>query len=291
VTEPILASRSFGAQGMVAPLREAMVKRPGAAFGLAFEDPAHGFVHPVDLARAQAEHDGFADTLRRLGVVVHELGVETYDPDLVYTFDASLVTDRGAILLRSGKANRLGEEAVHAAWYEARGIPVIGAIEAPGTVDGGDTFWVDHETLCIGRTLRTNPSGAKQLAAIWGGTVHLFDVPYAAGPDKLIHLLSLLSPISDDLAVVYLPLLPVGLWQLLEERGVTMVPVPAEEFETLGPNVLAARPGVVVMAAGNPITAGRLRDRSVEVHEVALAEVGVNGSGGPTCLTRPILRA
>jgi N-dimethylarginine dimethylaminohydrolase len=275
---------------MVAPLREVMVKRPGAAFDVAFEDPAYGFLHPVDLSRAQAEHDGFADTLRRLGVAVHELGVETYDPDLVYTFDASLVTDRGAILLRSGKANRRGEESVHAAWYEARGIPVIGAIEAPGTVDGGDTFWVDHETLCIGRTLRTNRLGGEQLAAIWDGDVRIFDVPYGDGPAKLIHLLSVISPVADDLAVVYLPLMPVGLWQLLNERGVTMVPVPAEEFDTLGPNVLTIRPRVVVMAARNPITAGRLRHEGVEVHEVPLDEVGVNGSGGPTCLTRPILR-
>ncbi len=287
---PETAARTYGAQGMVAPLREVIVQRPGEAFGRAFDDAAHGFFRPVDLPRAQAEHDGFVNTLREMGVVVRELGVETDDPDLVYTFDASLVTDRGAVLLRSGKANRLGEEAVHAAWYEARGIPVIGAIEAPGTVDGGDTFWVDSETLCVGRTLRTNRLGGEQLAAIWGGDVRVFDVPYGDGPEKLIHLLSVISPVADDLAVVYLPLLPVGLWELLRERGVTMVPVPPEEYDSLGPNVLAIRPRVVVMAAGNPVTAGRLRDHGVEVLELPLDEVGANGSGGPTCLTRPILR-
>ena len=236
VTAPSSSTRSFGAQGMVAPLREVLVKRPGPAFGVAFEDPAHGFLRPVDLSRAQAEHDGFVDTLRGLGVVVHELGVETYDPDLVYTFDASLVTDRGAILFRSGKANRLGEEAVHAAWYEARGIPVIGAIEAPGTVDGGDTFWLDQETLCIGRTLRTNRVGARAAGGHLGRRRALLRRALRrSGPEKLIHLLSLVSPVADDLAVVYLPLLPVGLWQLLEERGVTMVAVPPEEFDSLGP--------------------------------------------------------
>ena len=284
-------ARSYGAQGMVAPLREALVQRPGEAFGRAFEDPAHGFLHPVDLQRARAEHDGFAATLRGLGVVVNELGVETEDPDLVYTFDASLVTDRGVILLRSGKANRVGEETFHAAWYKAHGIPVIGAIEAPGTVDGGDTFWIDSETLCIGRTLRTNRSGREQLAAIWGGDVRFFDVPYGDGPEKLIHLLSVISPVDDDLAVVYLPLLPVGLWEMLRERGVGMISVSPEEFDSLGPNVLAVRPRVVVVAAGNPMTAKRLREHGVEVHEVPLDEVGVSGSGGPTCLTRPILRA
>ena len=283
-------SERFGAQSMVAPLREVLVKRPDAAFGHAYREPAHGFLRPVDLPRAQAEHDAFVDLLRRLGVIVHELGVETIDPDLVYTFDASLVTDRGVIQLRSGKPNRRGEESVHAAWLEAKGIPVLGAIEAPGTVDGGDTFWIDPETLCIGRTLRTNQAGGEQLAAIWGGETRVFDVPYGDGPAKLIHLLSLISPVADDLVVVYLPLLPVGLWQLLQERGIGLVEVPREEFESLGPNVLTVRPGVVIMAAGNPITAGRLRGQGVEVHEVPLDEVGVNGSGGPTCLTRPILR-
>jgi len=275
---------------MVAPLREVLVKRPGPAFGSAFDDPAFGFLRPVDLPRAQAEHDGFVGTLRDLGVIVHELGIETYDADLCYTYDASLVTDRGAILLRSGKACRRGEESSHAAWFEARGIPVMGAIEDPGTVDGGDTFWIDHETLCIGRTLRTNRAGGEQLADIWGGEARFFDVPYGDGPAKLIHLLSLVSPVDDDLAVVYLPLLPVGLWELMRERGVTLVEVPPEEFDTLGPNVLTVRPRVVVMATGNAVTAGRLREAGVDVHELPLGEVGVNGTGGPTCLTRPILR-
>jgi N-dimethylarginine dimethylaminohydrolase len=273
---------------MVAPLREVMVKRPGQAFGSAFDEPAHGFLRPVDLPRAQAEHDGFVATLRQLGVVVHELGIETHGPDLCYTFDASLVTDRGAILLRSGKATRLGEEAAHAAWFEARGIPVIGAIEPPGTVDGGDTFWIDHGPLHR-RTLH-EPRGGEELAAMWGGDVRSFDVPYGQGPEKLIHLLSVISPVADDLAVVYLPLLPVGLWEMLRERGISLVEVPPEEFDSLGPNVLTVRPRVVIMAAGNPVTAGRLREQGVDVHEVPLDEVGGNGSGGPTCLTRPILR-
>ena len=282
--------RTFGAQSMVAPLHEVMVKRPGPAFGRAFDEPTHGFLRPVDLPRAQAEHDGFAAALRQLGVTVHELGVETYDPDLSYTFDASLVTDRGAILLRSGKATRLGEEAAHAAWYRERGIPVIGAIEGPGTVDGGDAFWIDPRTLCIGRTLRTNRAVGEQLAAVWGGDVRFYDVAYGEGPAKLIHLLSVISLVAEDLAVVYLPLLPVGLWELLRDRRIGLVEVPPEEFDSLGPNVLAVRPRVVVMAAGNPVTAARLRDRGVEVREVPLGEVGANGSGGPTCLTRPILR-
>jgi N-dimethylarginine dimethylaminohydrolase len=285
-----VVGRAFGAQSMVAPLQAVFVNRPGAVFGRAFEDPAFGFLHPVDLAAAQAEHDAFCAALRGLGVAVHALEAETASPDLPYTFDPSLVTDRGAILLRSGKPNRRGEEAAHEAWYAAYDVPVIGRIEAPGTVDGGDTFWLDRDTFCIGRTLRTNSAGIAQLTRIVGGDVRVFDVPYGEGPDRLIHLLSLISPVAPDLAVVYLPLMPVGLFELLTERHIGLVEVPESEFESLGPNVLAVRPGVVVMAAGNPVTAGRLRERGVEVHEVPLAEVGMNGSGGPTCLTRPVLR-
>src|SRR3970040_2323990 len=155
-------TRPFGAQSLVAPLREALVKRPGPAFGRAFDDPAHGFLRGVDLPRAQAEHDALTATLRELGVTIHELGIETADPDLCYTFDASLVTDRGAILLRSGKANRRGEEAAHEAWYRARRITVIRRIEAPGTGEGGDTFWLDRETFCLSPTLPTRWGRACQ---------------------------------------------------------------------------------------------------------------------------------
>jgi dimethylargininase len=280
----------YGTQSMTAPLREVLVKRPGPAFGAAFEDPRHGFRHPVDLDRARREHDGFVELLTRLGVAVHELGVETASPDLTYTFDPLLVTDRGAIPLRSGKPTRRGEETVLEAWTRERGIPTIGRVEAPGTVDGGDTFWLRPDLFCIGRSLRTNASGAAQLAALVGGDVRTFDVPNATGPADCLHLLSLISPLADDLAVVYLPMLPAGLYALLRELDVTLVAVPEDEFATQATNVLAVQPGVLVMMAGNPHTERALRDRGCEVHVYQAAEIGMNGSGGPTCLTRPILR-
>ncbi len=144
--------------------------------------------------------------------------------------------------------------------------------------------------MCIGRTLRTNAEGARQLAALVGGDVRIFDVPYWHGPAELIHLLSVISPVADDLAVVYLPLLPVGLWSLLGELGIRLIEVPDEEFPTLGCNVLAVRPGVVIVAEGNPRTAAGLAAAGCEVHTYPATEVGINGSGGPTCMTRPILR-
>lgn len=282
---------TFGAQSMTAPLREALVQRPGPAFGRAFDDPAHGFLHAVDLATAQAEHDALVDLLARLGVVVHELGaVDDPHPDLVYLFDPLLVSAAGAIPLRSGKPTRRGEEAVVARWATARGIPMAGWIESPGTVDGGDTCWLRPDLFCVGRTLRTNDAGIGQLGAIVGGDVHAFDLPFWRGDAELVHLLSVCSPVADDLAVVYEPLLPVGLWRLLGELGMRTIAVPQEEYPTLGCNVLAVRPGVCVVAEGNPVTRRALEAAGCEVHAFPAREVGVNGSGGPTCLVRPILR-
>jgi N-dimethylarginine dimethylaminohydrolase len=287
--EPV--TRAWGAQSMTAPLREVLVKPPGPAFGRAFDDPAVGFLHPVDLERARREHADLADVLVGLGVTVHILDTETDDPDLVYVFDPLLVAEGGAIPLRPGKPNRAGEPDVLEAWTRARGIPTLGRIEAPGTLEGGDTFWLRRDLLCIGRTLRTNDAGARQLAAIAGGDARIFDVPYWKGPAELVHLLSVVSPVADDIAVVFLPLLPMGLFELLREMRYRLVEVPEEEYATLGCNVLAVRPGVVMVADGNPVTRRRMEAVGVEVHAVPLGEVGENGSGGVTCLTRPVLRA
>jgi dimethylargininase len=276
---------------MTSPLREVLVKQPGSAFGRAFEDPSVGFLRPVDLERACREHEGLVETLDRLGARVHVLDAETDDPDLVYVFDPLLVADGGAIPLRPGKPNRSGEPAVLEAWTLDHGIPTLGRISGPGKVEGGDTFWLRPDLLCIGRTLRTNDAGARQLAEIVGGDVWTFDLPYWKGPAELVHLLSVISPVADDLAVVFLPLLPAGLHALLSDLGVRLVEVPEEEYATLGCNVLAVRPGVVVVADGNVVTRRRLEAAGCEVHAVPLGEVGENGSGGVTCLTRPVLRA
>jgi N-dimethylarginine dimethylaminohydrolase len=275
---------------MTAPLRDVLVKRPGRAFGAAFEDADHGFLHPVDLELARREHEAFVELLASLGPTVHVLRAEVPSPDLVYTFDPLLVTDRGTIPLRPGKPNRQVEPAVIEAWTSARGIPTLGRIEAPGTVEGGDTFWLRPDLFCIGRTLRTNGEGVRQLTSLVGGDVRVFDLPYWRGPAELIHLLSVISPVADDLAVVFQPLLPVGLWELLNDLRIRTIPVPEAEFPTLACNVLAVRPGVLIMADGNPETAAALAAAGCEVHTYPAFEIGINGSGGPTCMTRPILR-
>ena len=280
----------FGAESMVKPLREVLVKRPGAAFGRAFDDPAHGFLHAVDLPKAQRQHDELSGILSELGVVVNELEAETESPDLVYVFDPGVVSSRGAILLRPGKPNRRGEEIELEKWLIEHDVPVVGRIEAPGTAEGGDTFWLEPGVFCIGRSLRTNRAGTSQLAELVGGEVHVFNLPYHRGPRELLHLLSVISPVAERVAVVFLPLLPVGLYELLRELDYDLVEVPEHELPTLGCNILAVRPGVLVMAEGNPATRRALESRGCEVHTFAATEIGINGGGGPTCLTRPILR-
>ena len=173
---------------------------------------------------------------------------------------------------------------------DSAGIPTLGRIEAPGTVDGGDTFWLRPDLFCINRSLRTNRAGARQLAAIVGGEVEIFDLPYWRGAGEVLHLLSVISPVTDELAVVFRPLLPAGLHDLLGELEIDAIAVDEDEFETLGCNVLTVRPGVVILANGNPRVAAALTTAGCEVHTLDLSEIGLNGSGGPTCLTRPIWR-
>jgi N-dimethylarginine dimethylaminohydrolase len=280
----------YGAESMTAPLREVVLRAPGPAFGRAFDEPAHGFLHAVDLDLARRQHAGLCDLLDRLGVRVHVLEEDGLGPDSVYVFDPLLISDRGAIPLRSGKETRRGEEAALEAWTQATGIPTLGRIAAPGTVDGGDTFWLRPDLLVIGRSLRTNRAGAAQLAVIVGGRVETVDMAYWHGPGEVLHLLSVISPIADDLAVVYPELLPAGLHELLNEAGVRTLAVEEDEFATLGCNVLAVRPGVVIVAAGNPGISAAMAEAGCEVHTFDASEIGLNGSGGPTCLTRPVLR-
>ena len=198
-------------------LRDVLVKRPGAAFGRAFDDPAHGFLRPVDLDRARREHDGLVAALDGLGVRVHVLDARAGDdPDLVYVFDPLLV-DRRAARSRSGRASRTGagEPAILERGLDAArhpdGRPDRGARHGRGRRHG-----LAARRTCSssgGRSGRTTP-GRRQLAAIVGGDVRIVDVPYWKGPAELVHLMSVISPVADDLAVVFLPLLPAGLWAL-----------------------------------------------------------------------------
>jgi len=213
--------------------------------------------------------------------------------DCLYCRDASIATDHGMILCRMGKPARKGEPADHKAFYEAHGIPILGSIEAPGTLEGGDVAWLDTRTLAVGHTYRTNAPGIEQLRGLLspkGIEVITADLPHFRGPADVFHLMSILSPVDRDLAVVYSPLMPIAFRNILLDRGFTLVEVPEEEYDTLGCNVLALAPRKCLMAVGNPKTGAALRAAGAEVITYAGSEISLKGGGGPTCLTRPYLR-
>ena len=178
-----------------------------------------------------------------------------------------------------------------AADFEAAGVPVLARLEAPATAEGGDTLWLDERTLLVGLGYRTNEAGARALAeALPGVDVRTYDLAHWHGVDEVMHLMSLISPLDDDLAVVYPPLVPVRLMQLLAERGIELVEVPDEEFDSMGCNVLALAPRVALALDGNPETRRRMERAGVDVRVYAGEELSRKGDGGPTCLTRPLLR-
>ncbi len=212
--------------------------------------------------------------------------------DACFAYDPVFVTGRGAVALRMAKSARRGEPERLCATLEDLGVPTVARLAEPAVADGGDMFWLDDHTLAVGRGYRTNAAAHEHLASVLaeeGVTLERFDLPHHLGAAHVMHLLSVVSPVADDLAVVYEPLAPVTLLEALDERGVRRVRCPHEEYETLGCNVLAVSPGVCVMADGNPGTRRALERAGCEIH-VYRADQLNRGDGGPTCLTRPVLR-
>jgi dimethylargininase len=241
----------------------------------------------------EGEHEAFRALLVDAGAeVVVAATPHSLDPDAIYVYDPALVTDDGAVMLRPGKEGRRGEVEVMAADFVEAGVPIAGRLGAPAMAEGGDTLWLDERTLLVGRGYRTNDEGVRQLAeAMPGVEVVAFDLPHLRGAGEVLHLMSLLSPIDVDLAVAYPPLMPVRLMELLAERDTELVEVPEEEFETMGPNVLALAPRVALALEGNDETRRRMEKAGVEVRVYSGDEISRKGDGGPTCLTRPLLRA
>ena len=273
---------------MTAPLRRVLVRRPGGLehwreYGWRSEPDARGIA---------AEHEAFASLLADAGAEVVVAEPDDRNPDAVYVYDPALVGNEGALLLRPGKEGRRGEPERLAADLERAGVPVAARLDAPGLAEGGDTVWLDETTLLVGLGYRTNDAGVRALAAALPGVdVLAFDLPHLNGPGEVLHLMSLLSPVDADLAVAYPPLMPVRLMELLADRGVRLVEVPSEEFETMGPNVLALAPRVALALEGNDETRRRMERVGVDVRVYRGDEISRKGDGGPTCLTRPLLRA
>ncbi len=241
---------------------------------------------PVLLAR---EHEAFAQLLADAGAEVVVAPPTTLDA--IYAYDPALTCDRGEILLRPGKSVRLDEPTALEPILASAGVPVVTRLEPPATADGGDMFWLDERTLLIGRGYRTNDAGIEAVRSLLPGVDVLeFDLPHGAGPEFVLHLMSFVSPLARDLAVVYLPQTPVRLVQLLREREVELVEVPDEEYDTMGANVLALAPRVALALERNIETRRRLERAGVEMLVYRGDELS-KGDGGPTCLTRPLLRS
>ena len=265
-------TEGYGAQGMVGRLRRVVMRRPGEAMAAA--DPAAWhYTSAIDLAEARHAHDIFADQLRDWDVEVlyHDEPLPDHS-DSVFVFDPALVTDRGTLVLSMGKERRRGEEEPLARTLQECGVPVYGRLEGEARAEGGDTLWLDHDTLAVGRGFRTNAEGVRQLRALLdplGVTVLDYDLPYFTGPEACLHLLSLISPVDVDLAVAYPPLMPTALWAELRRRGIRLLEVPEEEFAAHAGDQRPHRgPAQVHHARGQPGDAaaargGRLRGRDL----------------------------
>jgi N-dimethylarginine dimethylaminohydrolase len=278
---------TYGVRSMTASLRRVLVSAPALEGDFA----AAGWREP-DPALLQRQHDAFCELLDTLGCEVAVAAAPEHLVDAVFSYDPVFVTGAGAVVLQMAKPQRQGEPERLALACEAAGVPVSGRLTGAARADGGDLFWVDNDTLAAGRGYRTNAEAHRQLGEILareGASLERCDLPHDRGAGHVLHLMSVVSPVADNLAVVFEPLAPVSLLELLDERGIRRIPIDADEYETIACNVLAVRPGVVVVAAGNPRTRRALEAAGCEVHAYEASELS-KGDGGPTCLTRPLLR-
>lgn len=252
------------------------------------------FLSEPDFEKAVAEYTQFEDIIKSTGAKICYLGQdERVTMDSIYCRDAAIATDFGMIICNMGKAARTNEPQAEKVAFERTGIPILGEIQAPATVEGGDVVWLDENTLAVGHTYRTNEQGINQLKTLLvphGIEVLVASLPHYRGASDVFHLMSILSPVDTDLAVVYSPLMPIAFRNELLRRNYKLVEVPDSEFDTMGCNVLALAPRKCLMVKGNPITKARLEQAGCEVLEYEGSEISVKGGGGPTCLTRPLVR-
>ena len=285
----------FGVSSMSGRLTSVAMRSPNAI--LKADHVEWHYEKPLDAEALTQQFDAFAELLSSAGTQILWLSDEEDDlADSIFTYDASFMLPSGAVLLQPGKELRRGEVDLHRKFYDSVGVPILGGVQLPGTFEGGDCFWLDHSTLAVGRGFRSNSEGIAQFTEIVnsaGIDVVSFDLPDYKGPEACLHLLSLVSPLDVDLALIFAPLLPDGLRDLMVERGYQLVEVPVEEFEAssgLCLNVLATGPREVIAIDGFPLTLSLLEGAGCDVAVFAGDELCIPCEGGPTCLTRPLRR-
>jgi N-dimethylarginine dimethylaminohydrolase len=279
-------------------IKSVFIKTARAAFVSSGHIAQHweelNFLSQPDFNLAQKEYENFQSLLKAGDTEISFFPeAESVNMDSIYCRDAAIATNGGVIICRMGKEGRKNEPEAQRKAFESQGVNILGAIEWPGTVEGGDVAWIDEHTLAVGHTYRTNPEGIRQLTQ-WlkplEVNVRVVSLPHYKGPSDVFHLMSIFSPVDKDLAVIYSPLMPISFREELLERGFRFVEVPDAEFESMGCNVLAVAPGKCVMVDGNPQTRSALEKAGCSVTVYAGNEISVKGGGGPTCLTRPIWR-
>jgi N-dimethylarginine dimethylaminohydrolase len=297
MTETLTAAR-FNGHSMVGALERVLVCSPKTA---GWNQPQRvaawrdlGFHHAPNSDTAQSQHEALVRELKSAGAEIIELPIaDSLSLDAAYTHDASLATDFGLILMRPGKPNRVAEARHHGEWCAAQGIPTFGIITAPGTTEAGDILWLDSKTLLIGHGYRTNAAGITQMRALLAPKnieVLSAPLPYGPGPSACLHLMSLISLLDEQTALVDLPWLAVETVELLKTRGFRFVEIDYSERDTLACNVLALGGKRLLTIEENRKTNDRLRHAGFDVRTFPGSEICINGSGGPTCLTRPVLR-
>lgn len=280
---------TFGVTSMIAPLQRVLVRKPATSgdwTGAGWRTP--------DAAALERQHAAFVELLDGLGVEVEVVDALDGQVDAVYMHDSSIISGQGGIPLNMRKAARQQEPAHVKRELERLGIPILGTLEGDAYLDGGDKFYLDDTTVLVGLGYRTNRAGAQALQGLLnpeGIHVETYDMPHDQGADHVLHLQSFLSAATEDLFVVFEPLAPVRLLQDLAERGIEWIAIDEESYHAMGCNVLAVRPGVVVVVDGAPKVRRALEERGVEVHAYDGTDLSLKGDGGPTCLTAPLLRA
>lgn len=287
--------RKFGAQSMYGKLKKALIHRPGPEFSDEKNYRNFGYKGPLPvLEEAQAEHDVFASYLKEWGVEVSYL--ENTFPHCIgatYITDSGIITDKGAIISLPGKDERIGEEKAVAKKLLEMEIPIYYSVTPPGRVEGGgETIWLDHDTLLIGSTYRTNTAAYLQIKKLLEPEIKVIQMqmPHYKGKGTVLHLGSVCSLLDKDLAVVYLPLMPIEMLKLLEERGIKMIEITEEEFSHSASNILAVEPRKLIMLEGNPRVKEMLENEGCIIKEMPGKWTGYDRCAGPTCMTMSVLR-